>query len=149
MMVLFAYVYVLHLFQFDVGQSSEMKFCTVNWHTTPHCHVDIWILSSFRYFSQNTHCTNFIFPPLANVCCVPCEVRPVGWWKGFVFPVGLYVVAALFPLLLGLLTNISLKCQSDNLEPQEMRWIKFFIIERSVGWKNSFFVYFHIHLPLE
>lgn len=69
---------------------------------------------------------------------VPCEVRPVGWWKGFVFPVGLYVVAALFPLLLGPLTNVSLKCQSDNFEPQEMRWIKFFIIEGPRDGKIAF-----------
>jgi hypothetical protein len=49
---------------------------------------------------------------------------------GFVFPMKLSVVAAPFPpFIKGSLTNVSLKCCSNNFEPHEVRRIKLFITE--------------------
>ena len=44
------------------------------------------------------------------------------------------------------LTNVSLKWQCDNFEPQEVRMIKLLKMVRSRRRKNSFFVHFQVHL---
>jgi hypothetical protein len=62
---------------------------------------------------------------------------------------GLSVVEAPFTLLVLGPHPTHLVCKFDSLEPQEVRRVKLFIIKKSRGWKNNFFIHFHVLLLMK
>jgi hypothetical protein len=120
-----------------------MQFGTIHleiWSTTQPS-VTFWTLKFCPCFFVfcTIHDTKFCYIPKASVCVKSVQVA--GWWGLLLLSLGVSYTSCI-----RFLTNVSLNCWYDNVEPQEARIMRLLRSVRTRWWKNSLLVHFQVCL---